>query len=24
VVAISSIDGRNVENLYETMLEYFG
>jgi GTPase Era involved in 16S rRNA processing len=24
VVAISGIDGRNVETLYETMLEYFG
>jgi len=24
VVAISGLDGRNVESLYETMLEYFG
>jgi hypothetical protein len=24
VVAISGLEGRNVENLYETMLEYFG
>ncbi len=24
VVAISGLEGRNVEDLYETMLEYFG
>jgi signal recognition particle receptor subunit beta len=24
VVAVSGLDGRNVEKLYETMLEYFG
>jgi hypothetical protein len=24
VIAISGLDGRNVENLYETMLECFG